>query len=247
MKDGIKILFFLFLILIGGFNSVLGQTQDSYEYNSEFTWGINKNSSGGLIGGFTFKKAKKRSDRVLETYGLEIMNVKHPQEVRRNSAYTGNYFIYGKSNYLYALRFQYGRDFILFTKAPQQGVEIKAVFAAGPSLGIVAPYYIERTVDNSYFSSVHEQYDPNNPNHSYNNILGTGNVFEGIGDSKIQLGGNLKAALNFELGIMKSQVTGFEIGILADAYFSEVNLMPTAENKSIFPTVFFTLFYGNRK
>lgn len=247
MKDGIKILFFLFLILIGGFNSVLAQTQDSYEYNSEFTWGINKNSSGGLIGGFTFKKAKKRSDRVLETYGLEIMNVKHPQEVRRNSAYTGNYFIYGKSNYLYALRFQYGRDFILFTKAPQQGVEIKAVFAAGPSLGIVAPYYIERTVDNSYFSSVHEQYDPNNPNHSYNNILGTGNVFEGIGDSKIQMGGNLKAALNFELGIMKSQVTGFEIGILADAYFSEVNLMPTAENKSIFPTVFFTLFYGNRK
>jgi hypothetical protein len=247
MKDGIKILFFLFLILVGGFNSVLAQTQDSYEYNSEFTWGINKNSSGGLIGGFTFKKAKKRSDRVLETYGLEIMNVKHPQEVRRNSAYTGNYFIYGKSNYLYALRFQYGRDFILFTKAPQQGVEIKAVFAAGPSLGIVAPYYIERTVDNSYFSSVHEQYDPNNPNHSYNNILGTGNVFEGIGDSKIQMGGNLKAALNFELGIMKSQVTGFEIGILADAYFSEVNLMPTAENKSIFPTVFFTLFYGNRK
>ncbi len=247
MKDRIKIFFFLFILLIVGYHSVHAQTQDSYEYNSEFTWGINKNSSGGLIGGFTFKKAKKRGDRVLETYGLEIMNVKHSQEVRRNSAYTGNYFIYGKSNYLYALRFQYGRDFILFTKAPQQGVEIKAVFAAGPSLGIVAPYYIERTVDNSYFSSVHEQYDPNNPNHSYNNILGTGNVFEGIGESKIQMGGNLKAALNFELGIIKSQVTGFEIGILADAYFNKVNLMPTAENKSVFPTVFFTLFYGNRK
>jgi hypothetical protein len=220
MNDGIKILFFLFLILIGGSLSVFAQTQDSYEYNSEFTWGINKNSSGGLIGGFTFKKAKKRSDRVLETYGLEIMNVKHSQEVRKNSAYTGNYFIYGKSNYLYALRFQYGRDYILFTKAPQQGVEIKAVFAAGPSIGIVAPYYIERTVDNSYFSSVHEQYDPNNPNHSYNNILGTGNVFEGIGESKIQMGGNLKAALNFELGIVKSQVTGFEIGLFQRSKFN---------------------------
>src|SRR5688572_17284936 len=134
-------------------SSACAQTQDSYEYNSEFTWGINKNSSGGLIGGFTFKKAKKRSDRVLETFGLEIMNVKHPQEVRKTSLYTGNYFIYGKSNYLYALRPQYGRDYILFTKAPQQGVEIKAVFAAGPSIGIIAPYYIERTVDNSYFAS----------------------------------------------------------------------------------------------
>lgn len=245
MKVGIKILLFIFLI--SGFHSVTAQTQDSYEYNSEFTWGINKNSSGGLIGGFTFKKARKRSDRILETFGVEIMNVKLPQEARHNSAYTGNYFIYGKSNYLYALRLQYGRDFILFTKAPQQGVEIKAVFAGGPSIGIVAPYYIERTVDNSYFSSVHEQYDPYNPNHSYNNILGTGNLFEGVGESKIQMGGNLKAALNFELGVTKSQVTGFEVGLLVDAYFNEVVLMPTAENKSVFTTVFFTLFYGNRK
>lgn len=235
------------LVLVTRLFSVDAQTLDSYEYNSEFTWGINKNSSGGLIGGFTFKKAKKRSDRILETYGFEIMNVKHAQEVRRNSAYTGNYFIYGKSNYLYALRLQYGRDFILFTKAPQQGVEIKAVFAAGPSIGIVAPYFIERTVDNSYFSSVHEQYNPYNPHHSFNNILGTGNLFEGIGDSKIQMGGNLKAALNFELGLVKSQVTGFEIGLLADAYFNKVILIPTAVNKSVFPTVFFTLFYGNRK
>lgn len=241
-----------FKILLVSYISLSGviahaQTQDSYEYNSEFTWGINKNSAGGLIGGFTFKKARKLSDNTLETFGLEIMNVKNPEEVRQNSGYTGNFFIYGKSNYLYAFRFQYGRDFILFTKAPQQGVEIKAVLAAGPSLGVVAPYYIERAVDNSFFTSKHEQYDPNNPNHSFNNILGTGNLFEGIGDSKLQLGANIKAGLNFELGFLKSQVTGFEVGILVDSYFNKIILMPTAENKSVFPTVFFTLFYGSRK
>jgi hypothetical protein len=228
-------------------DAAYAQTQDSYEYNSEFTWGINKNSAGGLIGGLTFKKARKLSDTMLETYGLEIVNVKNPEEVRHNSVYTGNFFIYGKSNYLYAFRFQYGRDFILFTKAPQQGVEIKAVFAAGPSIGVVAPYYIERAVDNSFFTTRHEQYDPTNPNHSYNSILGTGNLFEGIGDSKLQVGANVKAALNFELGFLKSQVTGFEVGVLVDSYFNKIILMPTAENKSVFPTVFFTLFYGNRK
>lgn len=244
MKQGI-----ILFLLMGSIASMplFAQTQDTYEYNSEFTWGINKNSAGGLIGGFTFKKARKLNDNILETFGLEIMNVKNPQEVRHSSGYTGNYFIFGKSNYLYTFRFQYGRDLILFTKAPQQGVEIKAVFAAGPSLGIVAPYYIERTVDNSFFTSVHEQYDSNNPNHSYNNILGTGNLFEGIGESSVQIGGNLKAALNFELGYLKSQVTGFEVGFLVDAYFNKINLMPTAENKSVFPTVFFTLFYGSRK
>jgi len=148
---------------------------------------------------------------------------------------------------LYTFRFQYGRDLILFSKAPQQGVEIKAVFAAGPSLGIVAPYYIERTVDNSIWTSRREQYNPSNPDHAYSNILGTGNLFEGISDSKIQLGGNIKAAINFELGFLKSQVTGFEVGVLVDSYFKKVELMPSSENKAIFPTVFFTMFYGNRK
>ena len=237
------------LVLVSAFFTI-GQAQpsDTYEYNSEFTWGINKNSSGGLIGGLVFKKARKLDDRMLETFGLEIMNVKHPQEVRYNSFQTGNLFIYGKSNYLYAIRLQYGRDFILFTKAPQQGVEIKAVGAIGPSIGIVAPYFIERSVDgNSLFYTVREQYDPNNPKHIFPNILGTGGLLEGIGSFDIQFGGNIKLGFNFELGTFKTQVTGFEVGMLLDAYLNQIELMPSTNNYSVFPTVYFTLFYGSRK
>lgn len=244
MLNRIKIVVFVLFFITATFS--YAQTQDSYDYNSEFIWGVNKNTSGGLIGGFVFKKARKLNDRLLETFGLEIMNVKHPQESRLSSG-TGNFFIYGKSNYLYSFRFQYGRDLIIFKKAPQQGVEIKAVVAAGPSIGVVAPYYIERTLDNSFFSTKHEQYDPNNPFHSYNKILGTGYLFEGLGQSKIQLGGNVKAGFNFELGTVKSQVTGFEVGFLLDSYFNKIILVPTASNSSVFPTLYFTLFYGSRK
>jgi hypothetical protein len=226
---------------------VSAQTQDSYDYNSEFIWGINKNSSSGLIGGFVFKKARKISENSLESFGLEIMNVRHPQEVRKSSG-SGNFFIYGKSNYLYSFRLQYGRDFILFHKAPQHGVEIKAVFAAGPSVGVVAPYYIERSLDGGNgVVTVKEQYNPANPNHKFDKIIGNGGFFYGIGESKIQMGGNLKAALNFETGVLKSQVTGFEIGFLLDAYTKKVILVPTAPNRAVYPTIFLTLFYGTRK
>jgi hypothetical protein len=224
---------------------VFGQTQDSYDYQSEFVWGINKNTSGGLIGGFVFKKARKLSERMLETYGLEIMNVKHPMEVRRSS-FSGNYYIFGKSNYLYALRLQYGRDLILFKKAPQQGAEIKAVFAAGPSIGIVAPYYVEYSVDTNG-PTMSAPYDPNDPNIKNGQITGTGRLFQGIGDSKIVLGGNFKAALNFEVGTIKSQVTGFEAGFLIDAYTQTIEMVPSAKNYSVYPTLFLTLFYGSRK
>jgi hypothetical protein len=231
-----------FTLIVAGTNA---QTQDSYDYQSEFTWGINKNTYGGLIGGFVFKKARKLNDRVLQTYGLELMNVKHPQEVRQSSQHTGNYFIFGKSNYLYAIRLQYGRDLILFKKAPQQGVEIKAVFSVGPSIGVVAPYYVERTLDtNSGGATVRVPY---NRNISQTEILGPGRLFEGIGESTLKLGANFKSAINFELGTIKSQVTGFEAGFLLDTYTSKIEIIPTAKNNSVFPILFFTLFYGGRK
>ena len=229
--------------LLGSGNS-FAQTQDSYEYQSEFIWGINKNTSGGLIGGIVFKKARKLNDRMLETFGLELMNVKHPQEVRRNSSATGNFFIYGKSNYLYAVRLQYGRDLILFKKAPQQGAEIKGIFAIGPTIGVVAPYYVEYYPDQSGRVTLRA---PWNPSIDIGQIGGTGRVFEGLGESKIVPGANIKAALNFELGTIKSQVTGFEAGFLVDIYSKKIEIMPTAKNYSVFPTLFLTLFYGNRK
>ena len=234
----------LVLLLIAMPTLVMAQTQDSYEYQSEFIWGINKNTSGGLIGGLVFKKARKLNNRMLETFGVELMNVKHPQEVRRNSVQTGNYFIYGKSNYLYAIRLQYGRDFVLFKKAPQQGVEIKAVFAAGPTLGLLAPYFVEYKLNDREAITVRGPYTPDI---EFNNIQGTGRLFEGLGKSKIVPGGNFKAAVNFELGTTKSQVTGFEAGFLIDAYTKTVEIMPGTKNYFAFPTVFLTLFYGARK
>jgi hypothetical protein len=233
----------LFILLAFSLSfSAFAQTQDSYEYQSEFTWGINKNTSGGLIGGLAFKKGRKlKNDRILETFGLELMLVKHPQETRRNGA-LGNLYIFGKRNYLYALRLQYGRDLILFKKAPQQGVEIKAVFATGPSLGIVSPYYVEYGAGNSQFTN----FAPYSKNLE-GNIYGPGRLFQGLGESNLVVGANLKAAINFELGTIKSQVTGFETGLLLDAYTKKIELMEDAKRYSFYPTLFITLFYGNRK
>jgi hypothetical protein len=225
---------------------ISAQTKDSYDYNSEFTWGINKNTSGGLIGGIVFKKARKLNEKLLETYGLEIMNVKNPQEVKRY-AQTGNPFIYGKSNYLYAIRLQYGRDLIIFKKAPQQGVEIKLITAVGPSIGIIAPYYVQTVADGGSGGFVNTQNVPYTTDIPFGNILGTGNLFEGITDSSIALGVNAKVGFNFELGTSKSQVTGFEVGFLVDAYTHEIKMMPTTTNYAVFPTLYFTLFYGSRK
>ena len=215
------------------------QTDGNYDYTKEFIWGINKNTNGGMIGGFIFKWSTAIGETQFRTIGIETMNVKHSKEYRIAS-FTGNQFIWAKQNYLYAIRLQYGRDFLLYKKAPQQGVQINASVAGGPTIGVIAPYYV-RNADGRTMP-----FDPDFHT-SPGTIAGTGKLFQGLGKSKIKPGLHVKGAVSFELGAFKSNVTGFEVGILGEIYAGKINLMPFEESKAAFMSAFITLFYGNRK
>lgn len=218
-------------------NVSLAQDKD-FDYTIEKIWGINKNSSSGLIGGFMFRYSRSVKPDHYRTWGIELINVKHPAEARVVSR-TGNYFVVGKTNHLFAIRGQYGRDIVLFKKAPQQGVQITATGSVGPSIGLEAPYYIE------YNQVVKEPYDP--AIHQIENITGSGFFLQGLFQSNIVLGLNVRAGMSFEFGTFKSNVSGFEIGVLLDAYTRKIRMIPEADNYAVWPTVYITLFYGSRK
>ena len=232
-----KFLFFIIFLMLP--SAIWAQSYESYSYSRETKWGINKNTSGGLIGGIIIKHSRGITDRIFQTFGVELVNITHPNEVRYPSA-TGNFFKYGKENYLYSIRTQYGRDVVLFKKAPQKGAQIIAMMAGGPSFGFITPYYID--VGNSP-----EPYDPEKPSHQTGPIFGTGRVFQGLAKNGLNLGVNLKAGFSFEFGVFKNNVTGFEIGVLLDVYTEKVQIMDGTDPVNIFPTSFLTLFWGARK
>jgi len=215
--------------------------EGGYSYLKETRWGINKNTSSGLIGGLMIKHSIAVDDRMFHTFGVELVNITHPNEYGLRANNTGAFFKLGKQNYLYSIRTQYGRDLVLFKKAPQQGAQIIAMIAGGPSFGLQSPYYI--TVGNQNVA-----YDPSIPNHrNAESIEGSGRLFQGLGESKIILGANIKLGVSFEFGVFKNNVTGFEAGFLIDAYTKEVVIMDRATNRSVFPTSFITVFWGSRK
>ncbi|CAD5290966.1 MULTISPECIES: hypothetical protein [unclassified Imperialibacter] len=232
----------IFCLILLASSVAKSQDNGNYEYSREYIWGINKNTNSGLIGGIVLKYSQAMDEKTFRTFGMELINVKHPKEYRYISQY-GNPFVWAKKNYLYAVRLQYGKDYLMFRKAPQQGVQINASWAAGPTLGIVAPYYVKYATGPSTFTV--EQFDP--ARHSFGGILGTGRLFQGLGQSKIQPGLNAKAAINFEFGTFKSNVTGFEIGVLAEAFTKEIIIIPAATNTAFFTSAFFTLYYGARR
>ncbi len=215
----------------------------NYDYDKEYTFGLNKNTNGGLIGGFVFKAGTRIDDTQFSFWAIELSNVKNPKEVRYNTV-LGNSYIFGKSNYLYSIRPQYGREIVLFKKAPNQGVQVSALGAVGPTFGLIAPYYIEYAINR--VETVREQYDPE-IHQSRFNILGTGRLLEGIGESEFAFGANLKAAISFEFGVFRSNVTGLELGYMLEGFTKEIPLIPTVENKQLFQSVYFTFFYGFRK
>ncbi|MEQ9424410.1 MAG: hypothetical protein RJQ09_08345 [Cyclobacteriaceae bacterium] len=238
------------LIIIASFMCMLASAQDdgNYEYNKEFIWGVQKNTNGGLIGGFIFKKSKAINDRTFRTYGLELMNVKHPKEDKRVSPQSGNTYIFGKRYYLYSVRLQTGFERILFKKAPQQGVQILYGASIGPTIGLEAPYYVE-VVNGAGDGIERVHYDPTkaDADHSSGKIVGTGRLFQGLFRSNIVPGLNAKASMSFEFGTFKSNVTGFEVGLNFEAFPREICLIPVEHNQSIFTSAFITLFYGNRR
>jgi hypothetical protein len=222
-------------------SAVHAQFTGNYEYTNEKIWGITKATNSGLIGGFMFKYATelKKEDRF---HGgmIEMVNIKHPQEQRVYNTSGGNTFILGKQHYLYSIRLSYLRQITFFKKAAQQGVQVSGIIALGPTIGLEAPYYVEVKRGNT---TVKEPYDPN----KQQDVLGTGNIFQGLFESDIVPGINTKAGIAFEFGTFKSNVVGLEVGFQSDFFTRKILIIPTTENYSAFPSAYVTLFYGARR
>jgi len=229
---------FLLSVLVISFVIVANAQTNQDDYTTEVTWGVNKNTNSGLIGGLFFKIGRVQSEGLLKTIGFSMLNVKHPMENRIPGG-TSTYFVYGKQNHLYSIRGQYGFEKLIAKKAPQQGVQISAVVAGGPSIGIVAPYYV--LVGGKY-----QPYDPSQ-RLSPGSIQGSGKLFQGLGQSSIVPGLNLKGGFSFEFGSFKNNITGVEFGATVEAFAKKIIIIPTQKNRAIFTALYFNLYWGTRR
>ena len=240
-----RLIYFSLFIFLNFFIDIKVVAQnDELAYSEEFTYGVNFNTNGGLIGGLDFKWAKALGSRRYHCFGLGFVNVKNPKENRFRDDATGNTFLAYKTNYLFVLRPFYGREFILFRKASEEGVHINAIFSAGPSLGFLKPYYVlylENPSNPNTAASL-----PYTENLNINQIYGVGNLTDGLDQTKISLGIHAKAALSFEFGQIKNSVVGLETGLVAEKFSKEQKILAFAANRSFYTSAFITLYYGRK-
>ena len=237
-----KVLIIFLLLTLPFYQKAVAQQSGDYNYDSEVLWGVTKATNSGLIGGIILRFGNSIGEDKFQHYGLELVNVKHPQESRDRAGNVLKSYIFGKLNYLYSIRLQYGREWLFFRKAAQQGVQVSGNLAVGPTIGLETPYYVELNSDPNRRNRV--PYNPRIPSQS---ILGPGTIFQGVGESKIVPGINLKSSVSFEFGTFKSNVVGFEVGMMVEAFTRTIDIMAFVDNRQVYPNAFVTLFYGSRK
>lgn len=242
-----------FLILLCSFLCVsLAQAQivqedfaedEAFAYKAEFTGGILFNTVGGIPGGFRFKYAwlRQKNTKQFNNVSLDIVNIRHPKEIRVAADSGSGYYILTKMNYLFVIRPNYSREFLLFRKSSEDGIELKLVTSAGPSLGLVKPYYI--IVSNGLGGRTTTV--PYDPQVRSPRILGS-SFFSGFDHLKLVPGLNARVSLEFGISAWDEFVTGVELGFQAEILSEKVIMMPYSKNKQIFTSAFVNFYFGKR-
>jgi len=235
---------------------------DEQSYSKEFVYGVNFNTQGGLLGGVSVRSTRVLDDQLLRFWSIEGVMLKNNSKEDRVNTIVGGSYINRKVNYAFALRPSVGLQRILFRKAADAGVQVNGLVSAGPTIGLLMPYYIsfDRTLAQAGSGVpnvandeiVNEQYDPFK--HAYSGaILDRGPLFSGIGETKIVPGFHVRGGLSFEYGRYRDAVTGLEVGFLVEAYTKRLLILSPGTlsdvddlNRQFFPSVYLTLYFGHR-
>jgi hypothetical protein len=233
-------------------NLIRQQEEGALVFNKQNVFGLKLNTDGW---GLFFEKGYMKSVKITNLFSLEFAEKKHPKETKLSEAVSNGPFIafstpyvYGKQNIFYQLKPGFSQQRLIGGKANRNGVAVHAVYGGGISVGLERPYYV--TVRN-------------NPNNDTRDIkysqtdsllfLQPGNIVQGTGfkygwkDMKVVPGLHAKFAVRFDYGRFNEMVSAIEIGVNAEVYSREINIMLLNPSERFYFNSYVAILFGKRK
>lgn len=245
-----KLIYCLFILLMATTSALAQQPEQEevgFVYKSEAVGGLIIHTNGW---GLSFRYGRQKTYLNKTSYGLDLVNMRHPKEVKVfNPGYDdGKGYYYGKLNSVMVLRPSFGFRKVLFQKKRDQGVEVGFNAAIGPSLAFLKPVYLRIIIPSSdpYQEPdiVEEKYDPNI--HHIDNIYGRASGMKGLNETKIVPGGFVKFGLHFEYSPEEDGIKALEVGVIGDVYPKEIQIMANNQNNYYFLTLYVNLIFGRK-
>ncbi len=252
VKSSLLILLIFLGICIDSYAQSKAKTEEEEGISTKtLAYGLTTNNYSSLIGGLVLRSStplvSRKGHEVNRYIAIEAINLKNPREKNIQSPY-GSKFIFGKTNYFFSLRPEYGREFYIFKKDGENSIGFSAILAAGPSFGIEKPYYIKYT-KNSKEPPKTVRFNPDiHVDKGF--ITGSGSIFQNMFTGlKMIPGAHIKAAANIDMSTFNNNVTGFEAGTVLEFFAKEPEIIASkfSKNPQAFATVYLTLYFGNKK
>jgi hypothetical protein len=202
-------------------------------------WGINYRRSKHITG---YKK------RVLE---VEIVGMRHPKEIKIQVPDIGTRgYFYGKQFVVTVLRGGLGYHKIITGKSDRRGVELRLLTLVGPNVAFAKPVYLDIWYQNPanppFGDPKIERYDPLNPMHTPNFIVGRAGYFRGFNQMNFFPGAFCKLAISFEHSSLDDDIKLLETGIIIDTFYKTVPILAKAKNNQVFVNLYLNIMFGKK-
>ena len=210
---------------------------------------------------FEARSGKLVSFDRMKYWAVSLGNIRHPRERRVNpedvipqTMRISRSYTFAKQNQLYALRLTFGNRKYLSEKARQKGVAVGYSYEAGPSLGILKPYYVEYRVGDGLMNTVDITYqgEENDRFLDQGRIFGASTWSTGLDEISLRPGIHAKAAAHFGFGAYDETAKYLEAGLMADFFLGNTDLLvedeltPGVTNPPVFLALFLKVGFGKR-
>lgn len=233
-------------------NALIKQEEEgALVFHKQTIYGFKVNTDGYS---FFFEKAKMKSSKVANFYSIELGEKKHPQEEKITGysqsgpfILSNNPFIFGKRNIFYQVKLGYGQQRVIGYRGNKNGVSVTGIYAGGVSAGLLRPYYLRVQNDTKVEDIKYSNKQPDSALFLGSTIIeGTG-LKHGWNELKFTPGVHARAGLRFDYGRFNELVSAIEVGINAEYYFNEPEIMLLAKNKSFLFSGYVSINFGRRK
>ncbi|CAG5084502.1 hypothetical protein [Parvicella tangerina] len=246
MKSLLLIVICILLFSSSGVAQLPAKEKNQVGYKNEVYGGFDLHTAG-LGGTLTYAKFITYKQRRLFT--LDVVNMKHPKEVKIRSYVDQNSkdFVFGKLNGVLITRLGYGKKFLKYEKLREKGVNISWHVTGGLSLAFLKPVYLDVVnilPDGTLSSPKQEAYNPEK--HHLSNIYGKSRGILGLAETKVKPGGFVKFGIEFEYNDNREYVKAIETGFALDVYPQRLPIMAFTENKFLYPTLYINVLIGQR-
>ena len=233
-------------------NLIRQQEEGALVFNKQNVFGLKLNTDGwGLI----YEKGIMKSVKVTNLFSLEFSEKKHPKESKQSYQVANGPFIafstpyvYGKQNIFYQLKPGFAQQRLVGGKTNRNGVAVHAIYGGGVSIGLERPYYVTIRSDANGSTKDIKYTQPDSLL-----FLTPGNIIQGTGfkygwrDMKVVPGAHAKIALRFDYGRFNELVSAIEVGINAEIYSRQVNIMLLNPGDRFFFNSYVAILFGKRK